>query len=778
MKSKLTLTTIAILLLLLSSAQTPVFEWAKRIGAADFDDATAIAVDASGNSFITGSYRGTVDFDPGSGVFNLNPSGGVAAAYILKLDVNGNFVWAKNFESSFFSSGLSIKLDANGNIYVTGNYNGTVDFDPGIGTSTLTSNKSQSFVLKLNSSGNFVWVKTFTSSVGMAGYSIDIDATGNVYTTGTFEGTTDFDPSTSATFNLVSAGSQDIFVSKLDANGNFVWAKKVGGTGNEGPPSMSIDAAGNSLTTGSFSNTVDFDPGTSTFNITATGQDGYIFKLDAAGNFIWAKHIDGATPNAIVTDATNNIYTTGSFAGVADFNPGAGTYTINAFASDGYILKLDVNGNFGWAKHIAQSGAGKAIAKDVANNIYVAGHFISTANTDAANAGYNFTSIGNYDIFAYKLNPTGSFLWGKRMGGAGIDYGMSITVDGSYNVYTTGTFQGTADFNLGSTSYSLTESGSTPTSDIFIHKMSQCSAPATPSVNASGISACAGNTATLSATSSGTVNWFTTSSGGSAIASGTNYIVPNTLSVGIYSYYAEAITCTNSATRAMITITVNPLPTVTANSGAICTGKSFTILPAGATNYTYSGGSNIVSPTSNSSYTVIGSDVNGCVNNAVSNVTVNPLPTIVASTSSTLVCVGQAVTLTAVGANNYVWSNNVNASVNVVSPGVTTIYTLTGTDANGCSNTSAITQSVSTCTGINDELETNDTAILIYPNPNNGVFIIEATKPETIELVDVLGRRILKQQSEIGKYTIDITDYANGFYFLKTSTRAIRVVKH
>src|SRR5262249_36288313 len=160
-------------------------------------------------------------------------------------------------------------------------------------------------------------------------YSIAVDASGNVYTTGYFTGTADFDPD-AGVFNLTAAGSFDIFVSKLSASGNFVWAKVMGGGSDDLGQSISVDASGNVCTTGYFTGTADFDPGAGVFNLTAAGYyDIFVSKLDASGNFAWAKAIGGTGGDegySIAIDSSGNVYTTGAFGGTVDFDPNAGVF--------------------------------------------------------------------------------------------------------------------------------------------------------------------------------------------------------------------------------------------------------------------------------------------------------------------------------------------------------------------------------------------------------------------------------------------------------------------
>ncbi len=248
----------------------------------------SIVIDAFGNVYTTGSFESIVDFDPGTGTFNLTSTGN-SDIFISKLDQSGNFIWAKIIGGTDADFGYSIAVDASGNVFTTGNFNITVDFDPGPGTFNLTSagNSNDIFISKLDAAGNFVWAKAMGGWNFDWSYSIAVDASGNVFTTGSFEGTADFDPGP-GTFNLTSAGIQDIFISKLDANGNLVWAKVMGGTQNDQSISIALDASGNAFTTGYFNGTADFDPGAGTFNLTSAGNsDIFIIKLGnitAAGN--------------------------------------------------------------------------------------------------------------------------------------------------------------------------------------------------------------------------------------------------------------------------------------------------------------------------------------------------------------------------------------------------------------------------------------------------------------------------------------------------------------
>jgi hypothetical protein len=454
-----------------SSAQSNVSVFGGTLN----DSGVSIAVDSSGNIYTTGFFRGTADFDPGVGVTNLTAIG-FADVFVSKLDSTGALIWAKSFGGDYAIWSNSIAVDSSGNVYTAGYFIGTADFDPGPGTTNLITVSAPSvfnydvFVSKLDSSGNFIWAKSFGGSSLDWGTAIAVDNSGNVYTTGFFEGTADFDPGIGVT-NLTAVDYEDAFVSKLDSTGALIWAKSFGAWGTsfgERDISITVDTSGNVYTTGYFQGTVDFDPGAGTTNLTsAGGNDIFVSKLDSSGNLVWAKGFGGTTYEqgfSISVDNSGNVYTTGDFAGTADFDPGVGVTNLTAIGfADAFVSKLDSTGALIWAKGFGLANTytyGSAIAVDSSGNIYTTG-------------GNEILIIDpfslNPNFFVSKLNSSGALLWEKSYGGSGLDYGNSIAVDNSGNVYTTGLFVGTVDFDPGVGTSNFTSAGF---NDAFVLKLS------------------------------------------------------------------------------------------------------------------------------------------------------------------------------------------------------------------------------------------------------------------------------------------------------------------
>jgi len=461
------------------------YEWAKSMGDTLVDGGKAIAVDASGNVYTTGFFEGTVDFDPDDiEVHNLT-SDGSYDVFISKLDSEGNFIWAKRMGGMLADAGHSIALDVSGNVYTTGYFTGIADFDPDeVGVFNLPSTGDEDiFISKLDTSGNFIWAKNMGGILDDHGNSITVDASGNVYMTGFFQDTADFDPDPVGIRNLFSAGSKDIFICKLDTSGNLEGAGKMGGLDGDIGKSIAIDDSGNIYTTGSFEGTADFNPKAGVDNLDSNGgTDIFISKLDASGDFVGAGKIGGLGSdrgNSIALDTSGNIYITGSFEGTVDFDPKAGIYYLTSITdvyyvdtADIFISKLDTSGNFVWAKSIGGIGkdAGFSITLDASENVYTTGYFSEIVDFDPDGVEtFDLPSEGLYDVFISKLDSLGTLKWAKSMGGSGNDNGFGIAVDASFNVYTTGYFNETVDFDPGTGIDILSSLGF---SDIFVHMLS------------------------------------------------------------------------------------------------------------------------------------------------------------------------------------------------------------------------------------------------------------------------------------------------------------------
>lgn len=427
-------------------AQIPAFDWAKSVsdkGQFGLVQAAALATDITGSAYIAGYYQcDSADFDPGSGAAYIYSSGAYDA-FVCKLDVVGDFQWAKSIAGASDSRAQDVFTDSQNNVYVTGYFTGTISLD----SFSLTTNGGyDAFVCKMDSAGNVLWARNLGGTGTDYGKGISTDQTGNVYVTGQFTGSGDFDFGTGSVL-LTSNGYYDIFICKLDAQGNFQWAKSMGGTGNDQGRSVSVDLAGNVYTTGVFQVDVDFDPGPEAVILSTSGEydfDIFVNKLDATGNYIWTKRIGGASPgdngNDIAVNATA-VYITGMFDGIVDFDPGSGVAEIVSNGSlDAFVCKLDTAGEYIWSGNFGGTNAdqGNHIDLDAVGNVYLMAQFEHSADFDPGSGVVNIYGNG-FDIGVAKLDASGNYLWAGRVGSRSTEYSGGIGLS-SGNIYMAGTF--------------------------------------------------------------------------------------------------------------------------------------------------------------------------------------------------------------------------------------------------------------------------------------------------------------------------------------------------
>ena len=601
------------------------YVWAKRIGGTTgFVSGDSLALDGSGNVFVTGSFNGAADFDPGSGTATLTPANapngtGSQDIFLAKYDASGNYVWAKSMGGTSTDIGNSLDLDGSGNVVVTGYFGTTVDFDPGAGTSNLTSALAADiFLAKYDASGNYVWAKSMGGTGADIGNSLALDGSGNVVLTGSFNGPADFDPSTS-TANLTNVGSSDMFLAKYDASGNYVWAIGIGGTSLDNGYSLALDGSGNVVVTGRFSTTVDFDPSTSTANLTSAGiSDIFLAKYDASGNYVWATRMGGTAydqANSLVIDGSGNVVVTGRFQDIADFDPGAGTANLFSNASfDIFLAKYDASGNYVWAKGMGGSGQdqGNSLVLNGSGNVVVTGDFNGQLGSSSGTVDFDpgagttyltsLSSSQNGFIAAYGspfvcTNPTGGGTIATAQSGnnpfnptaftsSAAASGQAGTLEYKWQSSTTSNSAGFADI---ATSNAATYDAGALTQTTWFKRLARvtCSADWTSAVasnvlevtviavaapTAAAQTFCSGATiANLVATGTD-LQWYDLETAGTALASTT------VLATG--TYYVSQTVSGSESTRTSVAVTITPssdnITTVTACDSYTWNGTVYT----------------------------------------------------------------------------------------------------------------------------------------------------------------------------------------------------------
>lgn len=408
---------------------------------------------------------------------------GACLAFLISTSPAGaqdpSFTWVGAIGGTHGAVARSVAPGPNGNIYLLGSFEWTADMDPGDGTYELTSTNffdKDIFVVALDGAGRFLWARRMGGPGDDAPGGITVDHDGNVYTVGSFQGIADFDPG-DGTYELTGDGGSDVFVSKLDSAGNFVWAKRLGGALNDTAWAVASDGGDHIVVVGGFTNTADFDPGDGVFDLTSASNDpdGFIAKVGGDGHLEWAKRIGGPNIDYAVAAAIGSdgsVTTVGFFSDTIDADPGPGTLDLTAAGwMDVFVCRLDGAGNLVWARGFGGDDADipTGVALDETGAVYIAGRFGGTVDFDPGPGASNLTSVGLDDVFVSKLDTSGSFVWARGMGGVSTDLPWGIAVDRAHHVYTTGAFSGSADFDPGAAAFPLTATSSE--SDGFVSKL-------------------------------------------------------------------------------------------------------------------------------------------------------------------------------------------------------------------------------------------------------------------------------------------------------------------
>ena len=439
------------------------------LGSTGTENALGVTTDTAGNVLVAGSFTSaSLDLDPGPGTYLL-PNAGGYDGYAAKYDPAGNLLWGVQVGGTDLSSVYKVEEDAAGNVLIMGVFRGSIEIGvPGRPPVTLTTGGvNEGFLAKFDPAGNALWASTFGAAANpRLAYGITTDAAGNVYAAG-------------------AEGSQ-LFVAKYSADGAAVWTKVVsGGTGTTATGAgVAVDTAGNVLVGGAYRGKIDFNPDPMKNNfLTSVGNsmDAFVLKLNATGTYVWAGSMGGPNQDnlsKIAIDAAGNVLVLGSYGTGSpnDFDPGQGALSLPG-SGGSFVVKLDPNRNLIWGRSVAMSNV-RGMAVDAAGNVYTAGAFSGTQDFDPGPGTFNLTSGAGVDAYVSKLNSSGSFVWAADIltssgpGSTGISFG--VAVDGSGNVYTSGFFKGTADFDPGAGTYSLTSTPDgigNPTMDAFVSKL-------------------------------------------------------------------------------------------------------------------------------------------------------------------------------------------------------------------------------------------------------------------------------------------------------------------
>jgi hypothetical protein len=418
----------------------PDVVWSTYLGGSGGDWGYDVAVDSSGNIYVTGQTQ-----SPDLSIGDLGTTfQGVSDAFVAKFSPGGNCLWSTYLGGSGDDRANGIALDSGGNVYVTGQtesagWVGNNGFDP------TYNGAVDGFVAKLSPTGGILWGTYIGGTGGDWAYSVAVDSADNVYVTGQTESPENWPL---GGFDTTYNGASDAFVAKLSPAGACVWSTYLGGPERDQGYGIAADSAGNVYVTGATLSGVWVSAGYDPTHVGAT--DAFVAQLSSAGDKSpWSTCLGGSSDDygwGIAADASGNVYVTGATLS-ADWTSG-GFDPTHKDVPDVFVAKLSSAGASLWSNYLGGAGKdwGYGVAADSSGNVYVTG---TTDSAGWATGGFDTTYHGgDSDAFVAKLGPDGDGLWSSYLGGSDSDSGYGIAVDSWDHVYMTGQTQ-SADWTKG-----------------------------------------------------------------------------------------------------------------------------------------------------------------------------------------------------------------------------------------------------------------------------------------------------------------------------------------
>ncbi len=368
--------------------------WTAQIGTASDDVSRSVAVDASGNSYISGYTEGVLG----------DSSAGNYDAFLTKFDSLGNEVWSSQIGTSSVDQSFSVAVDGSGNSYISGLTQGVLGSSSAGGT--------DAFLTKFDSSGDEVWSSQIGSSGTDYSWSVAVDASGNSYISGY----------TNSVIGSSSAGSNDAFLTKFDSLGNEVWTQQIGTSSGDYSYSVAVDGSGNAYISGYTAGVIG--------SSSAGGYDAFLTKIDSSGDEVWSSQLGtGGTDisYSVAVDGSGNAYISGYTGGVLGDSSAGGT--------DAFLTKFDSSGDEVWSSQIGSAtlDISYSVAVDGSGNAYISGYTAGVLGDSSA---------GGVDAFLTKFDSSGDEVWTQQIGTGSADISYSVAVDGSGNAYISGETRG------------------------------------------------------------------------------------------------------------------------------------------------------------------------------------------------------------------------------------------------------------------------------------------------------------------------------------------------
>ena len=472
-----------VVLLNLGNACSQSLDFFKVLGASGDDGAYDLQIDSDNNIYILGWYTGVVDLDPGSGISNVLGFGD-RDIFLAKYDSVGNHIWSFGIGGVGQDEGGDLAIDSLGNVIIAGRFSSSVDFNPGVGLNVKASNGGRDFfIAKYSSSGNLGWVNAIGGAGYDDTEDMIVDGVGNIYVGGSFQITVDFDPGNGFA-TRISNGLDDMYLACYSSTGNINWVKTFGGNSSDDLSGIKFDGRGGVYCSGYFTGTTDFDAGAGVSIVTSLGSaDAFILKYDVQGNFHWVETVgdlglDAAYGLELFDDV---IYLTGTFSNSVDFDPGMGVSLRNSNGSgDIFLSQFDTLGNFNWVNTAGGVGfdLGMDVAVDMLDQVICTGLFRSNSSFSGGANMQNLQALGDRDIFIDVFESSGNLLYVFPLSSVGVDNVNAFYYDRKYgSLFISGFVGGVTDFDPDTNM--ITPMNFSGVTDIFFAKYQFCDSIAT-----------------------------------------------------------------------------------------------------------------------------------------------------------------------------------------------------------------------------------------------------------------------------------------------------------
>lgn len=769
-----------------------VRRWATYYGSNGTDETFRSCTDATGKVFFAGFTAGTGTLVATLGTHQtVNGGGGNTDGFLVKFDSVGVRQWATLYGGAGSDYARACAIDGAGDVYLTGyvpfGTTSTVIATAGAYQTNGLGGSTEGFLVKFNSTGIRQWGTYISTTANDYLLSCHFDGNAGIYVSGyTNVVTAAFvQMSTAGSHQTIIGGLNDGFINKFNLAGVRQWGSYYGGAQDDYIQSSCVSSSGAIYITGGTSSPTGISTAGAHQTLLNIATDGFLAQLkDCAGTTFSIAGTStfcagqSLTLTGVGTGITSYSWSTGPTSSSIVVSPTATTvYTLsgatstvgcNYFTSASVTLSPSPSITISATNYSICSGNTVIItAAGAVNYTWYPGNNAVTSILEAPMSTSVYTVIGNSggcnSTQTVAINVTTTPTLNLSSSAPVICAGNSTLL----NVYGATTYS----WSSGPTTQSISLSPTVTTNYTVTGYNGTCSSSNTlqltvnpnPTVSVSNQTTCPGGTATLVANGAATYTW----NSGPTTAS---YVVSPTITTNYTVTGLNSFGCSHTNTASVV-ISPSLGIALTANANTICAGTQLTLNANGALTYTWSNlanGSSITdTPTISTTYSVSGSS-GPCFGSNTITVFVNPLPQINLVANPTLVCIGDAATLSVNGGVSYTWNpGSLTGSVVNVSPSVTTNYTVQGIDVNGCANSNVLNLVVDQCVGLNEKVN-NIRSFKVYPNPSNGKISITINSSQAqIMIEDLAGKQIYKTQLNAELTNMDLSFLSKGLYLIK-----------